>query len=254
MQRNYNIYLEDTGSGYVFIKNLVDNLFPNTFIVQPAISNFDNNTNKPAGNQVLYKFLNENDIPKNSIVIYDTCPQNEVEYNIVNRLRLICQRKHCTVIEIQCFEQMMLSFKLLGVWCNRENSLKLHSKYMSELANKGNIFTYIQENNLWSDYSITNFAFVTNNEKCYAQILNAIVKDTKFKVQKGKLSKCWYLDCCFETYVINNKALPDCVFSPSSINYDMIYPTSNEKFMEVYKKSEWNYVINRLKKFLERLS
>jgi hypothetical protein len=239
MKMKYNIYLEDTGSGYVFIKNLVDTLFPNTFDVQSPT--------QPAGNQALYKFLSENDISQNSIVIYDTCPENDTQYNIVNRLRLVCQRKHCTVIEIQCFEQMMLSFKLLGTWCNRESSLTLHNRYMQELSNRANILYYIETHNLWSSYAINNPDSITNNEKCYAQILNSITKDTKFKVQKGKLSKCWYLNCCFEPYYINNKALPDCVFSKGSN-----YPMAVEKFKQICAYSEWEYIVTRLGKFLER--
>ena len=130
----------------------------------------------------------------------DNAIDNMDVYRERKRLEKITQDKdNVTVINIHCFEFVLLSFELLEKWVFAEND-KLKEKRKLLLAVKNVFVRQVTESGDPSELEMIKSYFDTdktyNTEQLSSKFLFEITRNTGFETNKSKLGACFVQDCC----------------------------------------------------------
>ncbi len=214
------MWCEDFSSGFVFWSKVFETLFQG-YIVESkknnselckAISKLDNADDK-------YYVLMDNAVD-NPDVLREKLRLYEV----------IKEKPNVTVIDIHCFEFVLLSFTKLEKWIfAAKDSLK--DKRSKIIEAKNAFVDIIRSGADASRLSVVkeelNYADFMNSEQMSARLLYEITRNTGFETTKGKLGDCFIVDCCD-----CNTRMPDDI-----CGLDQERITMKEKIKEIFENS-----------------
>lgn len=192
MSEKIYLWIEDRKdkSGYVFWECFTRNLFPNI-----TVESKNNNS------ELIKAVKNLNDTNHKYIIVYDNSFDNiQLVYEIKKLKECVQQKDNVFLLDIICFEYILLEFKELIEWIYAENDefkQKRHNiiKARNDLVNAINSknFDYKQiESVIKYDKNISNH----NIEQLSAKILYELTRNTGFEVKKGMIGDCWIKTCC----------------------------------------------------------
>jgi hypothetical protein len=110
-------------------------------------------------------------------------------------------------LDTYCFEEIILSFRFLLDWCDFENirrknkdidikilyTVRKHIYAGSEYMDSEDIEKYMLAEGL-------NYSEESKRERFAYYFLNRITYGSSFSYKKGRLSPCYYIDCCSMKY------------------------------------------------------
>jgi hypothetical protein len=196
------IYLvtEDSGSGYEFWKQLSRIAVENVTTVTCSGYNGALNIVKRLG-------IKPGDVV---IMALDKINSDDTVFECYDKVRIFCEMmgaKKVAFIDIYCFEEILLSFRYLLDWCDYENSnregkeidvnvlsLVRECIYLGkEYIEQPEVYSYMRAKGL-------QFSEESRRERFAYYLLNRLTYGSSLSYRKGKLSQCFYLDCCFMQY------------------------------------------------------
>lgn len=160
------------------------------------------------GNSELVKRLVEHNFIDGDIyIVFVDNPDNNIStLRVFNDIVEIANmHKNVYVANIECFESILLKFKLLREWTR-----PLDEPYIDRYDRVYKIVEIFLSNN-WVDSSeLKEYIKIkysrdirhVSSEKIYAWLLNDLLRNSraKFGVSKTKLGECWTCDCCSLKY------------------------------------------------------
>lgn len=163
------------------------------------------------------------------IIAMDNSYDNPDVIKLLKELKRIArERSNSVLLDLVCFEFLLLEFKQLLDWVyakddeyrlSRTEDISAREAFVS--AVKGNmdynlypvVKTYLQGSTGY------------NAEKVAAKILYGLTRNTGFEVSKSMLGECWWKDCC-------QWSAKD---STDKCGLDLTYLTCHEKMLAVLK-------------------
>ena len=183
------IWCEDTGSGYEFCHEIVDE-------IDPEIKVETKGNNTELRKAVEHISCDEDDY----YVIMDMSIDNQDVLRETGRLKKIAASKdNVQIVKIHSFEGVLLSFELLEKWVFAElDELKETRK---PLLTARDLFLKmttgaIDREGYSKIFDLTGYSKNKNSEQIAASLLYDITRNTGFETSKSKLGECFVNDCC----------------------------------------------------------
>lgn len=190
MQEKIYLWLEDKEgkSSYTFWKRFMSILFPNVIV---------ESKNNNSGLVKAVKNIEDNN---KYIVMIDNSFDNPEVFRELSRLKRYAVGKNVVILNLICFEYILLEFKDLINWIYAEkDELKDKRETVINVRNllvdnflKGNL-DYKQMKEI-AEYDKT--IQQHNIEQLSAKLLFDLTRNTGFEVSKGTLGECWLVTCC----------------------------------------------------------
>lgn len=205
-------------SGYTFWQHFLSELFPAVILESKG-----NNA------RLLKAVKTITDNEALYIIAMDNSYDNPDVIKLLKELKRIArERSNIVLLDLVCFEFLLLEFKQLLDWVyakddeyrlSRTEDISAREAFVS--AVKGNmdynlypvVKTYLQGSTGY------------NAEKVAAKILYGLTRNTGFEVSKSMLGECWWKDCC-------QWSAKD---STDKCGLDLTYLTCHEKMLAVLK-------------------
>ena len=186
---NTYVWCEDTGSGYTFWKNIFRVMYEGFTV------------DSQEGNSRLCKFVAriEDDGNRHYVIMDHSIDNPEVLREIQRLHTAIKGKNNIRVIEVQSFEFVLLSFRLLEDWVFAEED-ELKEK-RSNLLEAKDLFVQIMTSggdasSLKSFKELFDIPTARNSEQISSSLLYEITRNTGFETGKGTLGDCFAVDCC----------------------------------------------------------
>lgn len=210
------LWIEDRKekAGYIFWESLLKEVCPNVEVVS-----------KKNNSELVKAVKNLNDVDNKYIIVFDNSFDN---LQAVMELKLlkqyVNQRKNTVLMDIICFEYILLEFENLIDWIyaaddeylvKRASAIVAREKLIGSIKNGTMNYKDINEivryENQINEHNI---------EQLVAKLLFDLTRNTGFEVSKGSIGDCWTKSCCEWT---NRKEDDICGldYSRLSIHYKM---------------------------------
>jgi hypothetical protein len=192
MEYKTYLWIEDRKgkSGYIFWETLMKHLCPEVLV-----------ESKKNNSELIKAVKRLKDTDNRYIIVFDNSfdnPQVTMEQKIL--MQYVDKKDNVLVMDILCFEYLLLSFKYLIAWIyapydefliKRKKSIivreKLVSMIESDYLNYKEIKEIIDYNEDIDSYNI---------EQLSAKLLFDLTRNTGFEVSKGSIGDCWVKSCC----------------------------------------------------------
>jgi hypothetical protein len=192
MDFNTHLWIEDRKgkSGYIFWKTFMKQLCPEVLVESKK------------NNSELVKAVKElEDTENRYIIVFDNSFDNPQVAMEQKMLRQYADKKdNVLVMDIICFEYLLLEFKDLISWIyapddefltKRRKAITAREKLVSMMENDELNYKDIKE---IIDYNESVDSY--NIEQLSAKILFDLTRNTGFEVSKGNIGECWIKSCC----------------------------------------------------------
>jgi len=186
------LWIEDREgkSSFCFWKTIMEQLCPNVVV-----------ESKKNNSELVKAVRNLNDVDNKYIIVFDNSFDN-LQIAKEHKLLLECvkQKDNVALMDIICFEYILLEFKDLIEWIyakddefliKRKNTIIARQKLLDMMNSEKNCYKSIEE--------IANYCSNIeeyNIEKISAKLLFDLTRNTGFEVSKGKIGDCWIKSCC----------------------------------------------------------
>ena len=186
------LWLEDREgkSSYIFWNTLMGQLCP-VIIVESKKNN----------SELVKAIKNLEDTENRYIVVFDNSFDNlQVAMEKKLLLKYADAKSNVVLLDIICFEYLLLQFKDLITWIyapddefliKREKVIKAREKLVNSIENGELNYKDIREIIEYNE-RIDNY----NIEQLSAKILFDMTRNTGFEVSKGHIGECWIKSCC----------------------------------------------------------
>jgi hypothetical protein len=186
------LWIEDrkNKSGFIFWQTFMGQLCPEIIVESKA------------NNSELVKAVKNLDDPENRyIVVYDNSFDNlqvVMEQKLLNKYA--CDKSNVILLDIICFEYILLEFKKLIEWIyalddeflvKRKNAITAREKLVKTIQSSDINYKDVREIVEYNE-NVDNY----NVEQLSARILFDLTRNTGFEVSKGRIGECWILPCC----------------------------------------------------------
>lgn len=191
MSRTF-LWIEDKKdkSGYTFWKVFMEQLFPDVIVESKK------------NNSELVKAVKALEDKENRyVVVFDNSFDNLQVLSELKTLTEISKEKdNVALLDIICFEYLLLEFKELIDWVfapndeflkKRANIINARCRLISAINNGDSCYKEIHEIKEYCD-NVENY----NIEQLSAKILFELTRNTGFEVSKGSIGECWICSCC----------------------------------------------------------
>ncbi len=191
MSKTY-LWIEDRKdkSSYIFWKTLMEQLCPEVFV-----------ESKKNNSELVKAVKALKDTENRYIVVFDNSFDNLQAAMEQKLLRQYANKKdNVRLMDIICFEYLLLEFKELLVWIyspddellkKRARVIEARQKLVNTIErgelNYKDIREIVEYNEHIDDYNI---------EQLSAKILFDLTRNTGFEVSKGNIGECWIKSCC----------------------------------------------------------
>jgi hypothetical protein len=192
MRSNTHLWIEDRKgkSGYIFWEIFMKQLFPEVLV-----------ESKKNNSELVKAVKGLEDTKNRYIIVFDNSfdnPQVAMEQKI---LRQYADKKdNVLVMDIICFEYVLLEFKNLISWIYAPNDEFLTKRIKAITAREKLVgmieadeFNYKDIREI-IDYNESVDSY--NIEQLSARILFDLTRNTGFEVSKGNIGECWVKSCC----------------------------------------------------------
>ena len=190
MQEKTYLWLEDKEgkSSYTFWKRFMSLLFPEVIVESKK------------NNSGLVKAVKNIEDNNKYIVMMDNSFDNPEVFRELSRLKKYAAGKNVVIVNLICFEYILLEFADLINWIYAENDeLKNRRGAVINVRNllvdnflKGNLDYKQMKEIAEYDTAIQQH----NIEQLSAKLLFDLTRNTGFEVSKGTLGECWLVTCC----------------------------------------------------------
>ena len=186
------LWIEDRKgkAGYMFWENFMKQLCPETVV-----------ESKKNNSELVKAVKGLQDTENKYIIVFDNSFDNLQIVMEQKRLeQYVNERDNVFLIDIICFEYILLEFKELIDWIyapedeflkKRMGAIAARKKLVSSIQNGNFHYKEIQEI-MEYDSCIEGH----NIEQLAARLLFDLTRNTGFEVSKGKLGACWMKSCC----------------------------------------------------------
>lgn len=201
MPKTY-LWIEDRKdkAGYTFWCTLMDQLYPKVVVESKK------------NNSELVKSVKKLDDTNNKyIIVFDNSFDNFQVYQERKVLKkYIAKKKNILLMDIICFEYLLLEFDKLIEWIyepddglllKRENAVNARKKLIESIRADDMNYKSIREI-MEYDSSLCSH----NIEQLSAKLLFDLTRNTGFEVSKGTIGACWIVSCCGWSERIENDA------------------------------------------------
>ena len=186
------LWIEDRKgkSGYNFWKILMQYLCPDVIV-----------ESKKNNSELVKAVLALQNNKDKYIIVYDNSFDNLQLYQEQKRLKQCVMKKdNVTLMDVVCFEYILLEFEHLIDWVYAENDPFLDKRALAinarnKLVNAldfGNTDYKLLREVIEYDTNLENH----NIEQLSAKLLFDLTRNTGFEVSKGELGACWSNSCC----------------------------------------------------------
>lgn len=217
------------------------------------------------------KYLRIEDLNKDKYILFiDLVYDNDsVMETYDNILELVGDRSNVLIIEMLCFEELMLNFRYLIKWirnkeknCEFSEAIWLINKFITlnyvgeywficeELLNfvkrrYNHCNCYIKDGILRYRKNKNGNEGIISTENVAYLLLNYITNLSLFKYEKGEYSYCWFNNCCNRNKgdFNYNEVIRKC-------NLEDKQMTSEEKLYELYFGTEIHNYFDKISEFL----
>ncbi len=192
MEEKIFLWIEDRKgkAGYIFWAMLMNQLYPNVIVVSQKNSS------------ELLKAVRTIDSQKNKyIVVMDNSFDNLQIIMEQKKLRQYArQRDNVALLDVICFEYILLGFSDLLEWVFAKNDELLDKRENAVLA-RNKLVECMQSGNMhykdMAEIATYDPRIQDHNiEQLVARLLFDITRNTGFEVSKGKVGDCWVRSCC----------------------------------------------------------
>jgi hypothetical protein len=195
MEYNTHLWIEDRKgkSGYIFWKTFMKQLCPEVLVESKK------------NNSELVKAVKElEDTENRYIIVFDNSfdnPQVVMEQKVLRRYA--DKKENVLVLDIICFEYLLLEFKDLISWIyapddefltKRIKAITAREKLVGMIESDGFNYKDIKEIKEIIDYNESVGSY--NIEQLSAKILFDLTRNTGFEISKGNIGECWVKSCC----------------------------------------------------------
>lgn len=186
------LWLEDREgkSSYIFWNTLMGQLCPDIIV-----------ESKKNNSELVKAIKNLEDTENRYIVVFDNSFDNlQVAMEKKLLLKYADAKSNVVLLDIICFEYLLLQFKDLITWIyapddefliKREKVIKAREKLVNSIENGELNYKDIREIIEYNE-RIDNY----NIEQLSAKILFDMTRNTGFEVSKGHIGECWIKSCC----------------------------------------------------------
>ena len=186
------LWLEDREgkSSYIFWNTLMGQLCPDIIV-----------ESKKDNSELVKAIKNLEDTENRYIVVFDNSFDNlQVAMEKKLLLKYADAKSNVVLLDIICFEYLLLQFKDLITWIyapddefliKREKVIKAREKLVNSIENGELNYKDIREIIEYNE-RIDNY----NIEQLSAKILFDMTRNTGFEVSKGHIGECWIKSCC----------------------------------------------------------
>lgn len=186
------LWIEDRKgkSGYTFWKTFMGQLFPDVIV-----------ESKKNNSELVKAVKSIADKENQYIVVFDNSFDN---LQVLSELKILTEvtreMDNVSLLDIICFEYLILEFKELTDWVfapndefleKRSDIINARTKLISAISNGDLSYKEIQEIKEYCD-NIENY----NIEQLSAKILFELTRNTGFEVSKARIGECWIRSCC----------------------------------------------------------
>lgn len=192
MSEKIYFWIEDRKdkSSYIFWNCLTSHLFPNIIV-----------ESKNNNSELIKAVKNLKDTSHKYIIIYDNSFDNIQIVSEIKKLKeYVHQKENVFLLDIICFEYILLEFKELINWIYAENDefkqkrqhiIEARNSLVNAISSKKYDYKQIEEVMKY-DKNINEH----NIEQLSAKILYELTRNTGFEVKKGAIGDCWIKSCC----------------------------------------------------------
>lgn len=192
MQSGTYLWIEDRKgkAGYIFWKTLMQYLCPDV-----VVESKENNS------ELVKAVAALKDNQNKYIIVYDNSFDNLQVYQERKRLKkYVDEKKNVTVIDVICFEYILLEFHKFIEWVyapndefllRRAEAIRARQKLVETIQSGELNYKALQEIVEYDD-NLGNH----NIEQLSARLLYDLTRNTGFEVSKGKIGDCWTVSCC----------------------------------------------------------
>ena len=192
MEPKIYLWIEDRKdkSGYLFWKTFMGQLCPSV-----VVESKNNNS------ELVKAVKSLEDTTNRYIVIFDNSFDN---LQVIAEQKLLTKyadkKKNVILMDIICFEYLLLEFKSLIEWIyapedefltRRKKAIVAREKLVGSIQNGEFNYKDIREILEYNE-NIENY----NVEQLSAKILYDLTRNTGFEISKGKIGECWIKSCC----------------------------------------------------------
>ena len=179
------VWCEDSGSGYMFWREIFGIVCPGAIVEsKPGNSRLRREVGRiqPDGNEYY--------------ILIDTAADNpDVLRELMKVRRDAAVKPNVKLIEVHCFEYVLLSFERLEQWVfAAQDELKDKRRQLLDarrFAVSGGSARDLEQFKAAFPYALSH-----NSEQICAQLLYEITRNTGFETDKGSLGPCFTNDCC----------------------------------------------------------
>lgn len=192
MEMNTYLWIEDRKgkSGYVFWRTLMHELCPDVIV-----------ESKKNNSELIKAVKDLGDKKDRYIIVLDNSFDNQQVYQERKALkRFVDKRNNMVMLDIICFEYILLEFKYLIDWIyapedefriKRANAISARKKLVESISSGALDYKAIREIIAYDDNLVNH-----NVEQLSAKLLFDLTRNTGFEVSKGNLGDCWTVSCC----------------------------------------------------------
>ncbi len=191
---NY-LWTEDTGAGLHFWKLVNEFFFGNKFIVESKKSNQGIleavSKVKPEDGNIYY-------------IAFDYVVDNQDIRNKYRLLRLYADKsdKHIVILDMICFEHLILAFDKLIVWTGtgKTDKIKMREEIISAIDNHRVDISKIEDKKTLQ-YLMGFKKYST--ERVMKSLVGELTENEKWSVKGENMGECWYKNCCISEHLGN---------------------------------------------------
>jgi hypothetical protein len=192
---NY-IITEDSKAGYQFWKEM-----SSTFGLEIKVIS-------SGGFRLVMKTVINTGIKKGDTLLLavDKVAGNREVYETVIAIQMYMNELGAKVstVKAYCFEEILLSFRYLLQWCDYDNSALNKDRIEDKLTyitsrdgiNNGRDYTRDKEVRKYMEQRGLRYSKESKRERFAYYLLNKITYGSSFFYKKGRISDCWYVNCC----------------------------------------------------------
>ncbi len=186
------LWIEDREgkAGCIFWNSLLRYLFPNVIV-----------ESKKNSSGLLKAVKNLDDSESRYVIVFDNSFDNTQavkEQKLLNQY--VDKRKNVVLMDIICFEYILLEFKDLIHWIyapddeflkRRERAISARERLVKSIGNGNMNYKDMREIVEYDEHIDEH-----NIEQLSAKLLFDLTRNTGFEVSKGKIGDCWVKSCC----------------------------------------------------------
>ena len=176
-------------SGYTFWQHFLNELFPTVIL--------ESKGNNARLLKAVKSITNNEDL---YIIAMDNSYDNPDVIKLMKEMkRIVREQSNIVLLDIVCFEFLLLGFKHLLDWVYAEADEYKISR-AEDIAVREAFVSAVKGNMDYNQYPIVKTylqgSVGYNVEKVAAKILHGLTRNTGFEVSKSMLGECWWKDCC----------------------------------------------------------